>query len=94
MERKGERLDFLFFYLAMPGLGCGTWDLYLRHAGSSSLTRGLAQGPLRWARSLGHWTTSEVPRLDSNKEERKEARLQGMRSGPGQPLRLGSRPPG
>lgn len=38
VERKGERLDFSFFYLATPGLGCGTRDLCLRHAGSNSLT--------------------------------------------------------
>ena len=31
---------FKFFYLAVLGLSCGAQDLYLWHAGSSSLTRG------------------------------------------------------
>ena len=29
----------IYFYLAAPGLSCGTWDLKLQHVGSSSLHR-------------------------------------------------------
>ena len=30
---------FIFTYLAVLGLGCSMWDLYLQHVQSSSLTR-------------------------------------------------------
>ena len=38
-------LNFLFIYLAVPGLSCGTWNLQslFQHAGSSSLTRDQTQ---------------------------------------------------
>lgn len=81
-RRKARFFIFLFGY---------AWSR-LWHMGSLPAARGVYvpdQGsdprpPALGTQSLGHWATREVPRLDSNKEERKEARLQGMRSGPGQ----------
>ena len=45
-------MNYLFIYLAMPSLGCGTWDLQLQHVGSRSLTRESNLGSLQWEHGL------------------------------------------
>ena len=54
----GSLLTFksVFIYLAVLGLGCSLWTLYLWHVESSSLTRGGTQAPLHWNCGVfSHW---------------------------------------
>ena len=39
----------LFFNIYFLDFSCGTWDVYLWHVASSSLTRDQTRGPLHWA---------------------------------------------
>ena len=53
-DPKGEHSGSIFFlFLAVPGLSCGTWDLWLQQVGSNHLlTKFFDQGsnlsPLHW----------------------------------------------
>ena len=47
-----DPFELIFIYLAMPSLGCGTWDLQLQHVGSRSLTRESNLGSLQWEHGL------------------------------------------
>ena len=48
---RSLRFKFVCFsvFIYLFDFSCGTWDLYLWHVGSSSLTRGQTQGLLHWA---------------------------------------------
>ena len=50
-------LEFLFIYLAAPGLSCCTNDLQSQHVGSSFLTRNWTWAPALGMQSLSHCTT-------------------------------------
>ena len=56
-----KNICILFIYLALLGLSCILWVLWLQPVASSSLVRDWTWGPLYWEHSLSHWTTSEVP---------------------------------
>ena len=60
----------MFIYLAVLGLPCGMWDLWLwyvnselQYVASSSLTRDQTRGPCFGSTEsqFSHWTTREVP---------------------------------
>ena len=49
-----------FIYLAIPGLSCGTQDLYLLHVGSSSLSGDQTLAPcIGSVQGLSHYITRE-----------------------------------
>ena len=57
---------FNIYGLAVPGLSCGTQDLLLQHAGSSSLTREQTWVPALGGWRLSYWTSIEVPNSSSS----------------------------
>ena len=45
LKKKPLIYSFIFIYLALLGLSCGMWDLWLIHVGSRSLARDGTQAP-------------------------------------------------
>ena len=44
-KKKTHIYSFIFIYLALLGLNCGMWDLWLLHVGSRSLAKDGTQAP-------------------------------------------------
>ena len=54
---------FLFIYLAVLGLSCGTWGLFSWSMQDLVPWSGMEPGLLNWEHSLNCWTTRQVPAL-------------------------------